>query len=222
VSRSTTLSRTIALAVALSGAGIAAPAYADTVYQSATYSGEDSGEYILSNRLVGGAFTLTGTTNITGIGAQFGGYPGGSIFGAIIALDPATGLPTAAPGDLASVALAHTTFAVTPGTQDLLTPLAVTLAAGTYGVVFGTDQFGASGWAGLGWENDPAAGASTLFTSFFGGAWQSFGEPGIRLVVEGETAAVPEPAAWALMLVGFGVAGVAMRRRRTLSVSHAV
>ena len=31
------------------------------------------------------------------------------------------------------------------------------------------------------------------------------------------TAAVPEPAAWAMMLVGFGVAGAAVRRRKALA-----
>lgn len=32
-------------------------------------------------------------------------------------------------------------------------------------------------------------------------------------------AAVPEPAAWALMITGFGLAGVALRRRRSLAVA---
>lgn len=34
------------------------------------------------------------------------------------------------------------------------------------------------------------------------------------------TAAVPEPATWALMLVGFGAVGYAMRKRPTVRVSH--
>lgn len=33
--------------------------------------------------------------------------------------------------------------------------------------------------------------------------------------------AVPEPATWALMLVGFGAAGAALRRRRTMQPAHA-
>ncbi|WP_293379098.1 PEPxxWA-CTERM sorting domain-containing protein [Phenylobacterium sp. SCN 70-31] len=32
-------------------------------------------------------------------------------------------------------------------------------------------------------------------------------------------AAVPEPGAWALMILGFGAAGAALRRRRGLALS---
>ncbi len=79
--------RMLAAAFALSAIALSAPAKADVIYQSATYTGEDNGEYILSsNDLIGAVFTLNATTNITGIGAQFGGFPGGDIFGAIVAL----------------------------------------------------------------------------------------------------------------------------------------
>ena len=36
------------------------------------------------------------------------------------------------------------------------------------------------------------------------------------------SAAVPEPATWAMMLIGFGAAGYALRRRRIVAVSTAV
>ena len=32
---------------------------------------------------------------------------------------------------------------------------------------------------------------------------------------------VPEPAAWAMMLAGFGLVGAAMRRRQTAQVTYA-
>lgn len=38
---------------------------------------------------------------------------------------------------------------------------------------------------------------------------------------EGRTAPVPEPAAWAMMIAGFGLIGGAMRRRRRMSVRFA-
>ncbi len=39
--------------------------------------------------------------------------------------------------------------------------------------------------------------------------------------LEAVSGAVPEPASWALMLTGFGLAGVAMRRRRSTKVQFA-
>ena len=39
--------------------------------------------------------------------------------------------------------------------------------------------------------------------------------------LEEATAAIPEPATWAMMLAGFGAMGVAMRRRRNVTISFA-
>jgi hypothetical protein len=39
--------------------------------------------------------------------------------------------------------------------------------------------------------------------------------------VPGETGAIPEPGAWALMLTGFGMAGVGLRRRRVTAAAVA-
>lgn len=36
--------------------------------------------------------------------------------------------------------------------------------------------------------------------------------------IRGQLAAVPEPASWAMLITGFGVAGVALRRRRRQTV----
>ena len=43
----------------------------------------------------------------------------------------------------------------------------------------------------------------------------------ITLDIKGSTGAVPEPAAWAMMLAGFGLVGAAMRRRSTTTVTYA-
>ena len=61
-------------------------------------------------------------------------------------------------------------------------------------------------------------GDSTLIRSFFSDSWDSFDDNGVRIVVEGAPA-VPEPAAWALMIVGAGLAGVALRRRRASTLA---
>lgn len=196
---------------------VAATAQAGVIYESADFTGVDTGEYILSSdNLMGAEFHLDARTNITGVGAQFGGYPGGDIFAAIVPLSAA--FPAGSSQDLASIAIAHTTFAVLGGLQDLITPLTATLEAGDYAVIFGSGQFGATGWAGLGWQNDPVGGSS-LIRSFFADDWQSFSDNGVRLVVEGALAPVPEPADWALMIVGAGLAGVALRRRKASTLA---
>ena len=38
-------------------------------------------------------------------------------------------------------------------------------------------------------------------------------------LVSGSVAAVPEPATWAMMIAGFGLAGAAMRRRRAAKIT---
>jgi hypothetical protein len=197
----------------------AAPAFAGTVYESASYTGVDTGEYIVQDgRSIGAVFNLSQTTNITGIGAQFGGFPSGTIFGAIVSLADPTSID---PSNLAASALAHVVFSV-PVTQaiDLLEPLSAKLQAGTYGVIFGSGQFGASGWAGLGDGND-TIGSPVMFQTLYDNTWQPQSADGIRIFVEGTAAAVPEPASWAMMIGGLGIVGGAMRRRQTVRVRFA-
>ena len=204
------------LAMGLAAAlAVAATAQAGVIYESAAFTGVDTGEYIINdNSMFGAEFHLNGKTSITGVGAQFGGFPSGDIFAAIVPLSGA--FPAGSSKDLASIAIAHTTFAVPGGLQDLITPLATTLGAGDYAVIFGTGQFGATGFAGLGWQNTPE-GDSTLIRSFFADDWESFSDNGVRIVVDG--APVPEPADWALMIVGAGLAGVALRRRKASTLA---
>ena len=68
--------------------------------------------------------------------------------------------------------------------------------------------------------------ASTLDLAFraSGAGWQggedeSWGIDNIHLTYNSNSGAVPEPATWALMLGGFGLAGAALRRRRAASAT---
>lgn len=61
-----------------------------------------------------------------------------------------------------------------------------------------------------------ATGTSTTLT-FTGGSGTAFGAALDNVSV----AAVPEPATWAMMILGFGFAGFAMRRRQAVRVSFA-
>jgi hypothetical protein len=56
--------------------------------------------------------------------------------------------------------------------------------------------------------------AQTLTTITFASNGDTEGQPFLAALTT-STAAVPEPAAWALMLIGFGGVGVTLRRRRT-------
>jgi hypothetical protein len=210
----------ISLAAVTASLGVAGAAQAGVVYESASYTGQDTGEYIITpDSLFGAAFHLDGKTNITSIGAQFGGFPSGEIFGAIVSLSSLSSFPAGSSHDLSGIALAHTTFAVTPGTVDFLTPLAVTLGAGDYALILGSGQFGATGWAGLGDLNTPV-GSPSLIRSSFSNDWGVFTPDSVRMVVEG-TAAAPEPESWALMIGGMGVAGCMLRGRRRMGASVA-
>ena len=196
------------------------PASASTIFETAAYTGQDTGEYILHDAdFIGAAFTLTSTTNITGIGAQFGGFPSGDIFGAIVSLSGPDAFPTGASTDLASIALGHVLFSVPEATAiDVTAPLALTLGPGTYGVVFGSGQFGATGFAGLGWENTPV-GDPNMFRSLFSDDWEAFNDPGVRMFVEGDAVSeTPLPAALPLFATGLaGLGFVARRRKRAIA-----
>lgn len=211
--------RGVAIGIGLFTAALStSAAAAGIVYQSASYTGVDDGEYILTaDDSIGAAFTVTRTTTVTGIGAQFGGFPSGTIFGAIVPLASLSAFPAGASTDLAAISVADVVFSVPQGTVDLVEPVSASLAPGSYAVIFGSGQFGATGFAGLGDENNPV-GSPTLIRSFFSDGWDTFSDTGVRLVVQGT---VPEPSAWAMMLAGFAGVGCMVRRRKNRPAFHA-
>ena len=217
--------RGVAIALGLLAAASAGAASAGVVYESATYTSLDTGDYILSNNdLIGASFTVAQTTHVTGIGAQFGDpfdpNPG-TIFGAIVPLAALSAFPAGSSDDLASISLADVVFSVPSGSQgDVVVPVSATLAPGAYAVIFGAGQFGsdADGFAAIGDDNNPV-GSPTLIRSFFSTGWESFDDTGVRLDVQG---AVPEPATWGLMIAGFGGMGALLRRKnRKAAISAA-
>ena len=204
--------RTLAVACLMSLAAAVVPTSADagTIFETATFKGGDTGEYAVSDtRYFGVAFTLDQTTEITGIGGQFGGFPSGTIFGAIVSLPSPTAFPDFTPSTIEASSLADVVFAAPSDTTDLTENLNVTLRAGSYGVVFGSGAFGAEGWGGLGGNND-SVGSPNFFTYLQGDgdSWESASVDGARITVSG----VPEASTWAMMLIGFGGLGFAGAR----------
>jgi hypothetical protein len=93
---------------------------------------------------------------------------------------------------------------------------AINLESGTrywLGLRYGDGTPGSGGllWSNVG-DNDSLQGAE-----FRDGAWiASFSEASFSL--ESGVAVVPEPASWAMLLAGFGLMGVGLRRRRIVQL----
>jgi hypothetical protein len=197
----------------------AAPDTADAgiIFSTANYTGVDTGEYVVSDdRHFGVAFTLDKATEITGIGGQFGGFPSGTIFGAIVSLPSATSLPSFTPSEIEANSLAHVVFTAPGTTTDLTEKLDVNLAAGSYGVVFGSGAFGADGAGGLG-DGNNSIGSPSFFTylsfDLDGNSWETASLDGARITVSG----VPEISTWAMMLAGFVCLGLLGYRKTSVS-----
>ena len=154
------------------------------------------------------------------IGGHLSGSAGRDIFGAIVALMSPNALPSGSPFNPGEV-LAFTTFTTPSPSTDVLTPLSVTLAPGTYGLVFGSGLFGATGDSAMPNNNSDIPGSASYFTWVAGtGPWRNVVPPSanIRFVVTGTPgpgAPIPEPGT--LLLLGSGIVGmgaVARRRRQ--------
>ena len=106
----------LAAAFAANLAILAAPvsASAKLVLETATYTGVDTGETIVQDgRFVGAAFTLGAPSSKSPASAdQFGGFPSGTIFAAIVSLASQTSLPSFLASDIAANAIADVVFSV--------------------------------------------------------------------------------------------------------------
>ena len=200
---------TLALGVML-GSGLAR---GDVVLETATVGPNPQPEIGLGGlQWVGARFSISQTTQVDEIGANLEGAS--TIFGAIVPLSGPNGLPTFAPSQIQSFALANTVFSVTLTIQDYSAPLSVTLAPGDYGVVFGVGPFGAGGGANLTGGNIPT-GQGSFFSALnvVSDSWHD--QPtltDLRIFVLGTS--IPEPSTWLLAATGGIVVGGATCTRR--------
>jgi hypothetical protein len=98
------------------------------------------------------------------------------------------------------------------------------IGPGTYWIAFEPD---ASVW---GWVSDSSPAPLSEYAQNNGNGWLDLGpdhldylRTGFRITGEPASVpgAVPEPATWAMSILGFAVAGAAMRRRRSVRVRYA-
>ena len=156
-----------------------------------------------SSQIYGAAFTISQGVHVDSIGGLMfavGAPFSDDIFGAIVRLSSVDAVPTGNPFAGADVA-ASTVFHVgSTSSHEVTTPLSVDLDPGAYAIVFGNNQFGATGAAGA-----PPAGA-VLTTHYLvwntnSGGWKT-GTGYSRFVVNGTT--VPEPSTSLLLVVATG------------------
>lgn len=206
---------------ALATAIFAGAASADVLFESQSQGRHDRGavsifsgdynDYNGNPQWLGVRFTLDQAAHVTAVGADFE-YVEGTLFGAILSL-PGGELPSGNPFD-DGIVLGFTTFSG----GDPLYDLSLDLGPGTYGLVFGSGYFGTQGFSGI-WAGDFTEPADGFF--FYGNQgqlpggpiWQEAGFRGTYFTVHGDLAPVPEPAGWALMILGFGLLGGVLRHR---------
>ena len=109
-------------------------------------------------------------------------------------------------------------FSGAPSARSFLPSSLVTLNPGaTYWLVLGASGRGSIGWSYAEGNNQTGTGSlgNYAYSSDQGATWGSAGAQNPYLIeVNVRTGAVPEPATWAIMLMGFAGAGAAIRRRR--------
>jgi hypothetical protein len=203
----------LAALIILSGGFFQVTADAGIIYESATMGNSEiyTAFLLFHDQFLGTRFHITEKVQVTSIGGHLQGP--GPLFGAIISLSSATDLPKGSPLNSSEI-LASTVFNVPIPDCDFRTPLSVLLEPGYYGLIFGSDLFGATN----GYGDMPFGGKITapevsyfiwgtpLFSS--DGSWSQLpSSVALRFVVEGTV--VPEPA----MLLLFGLGGLFIRRK---------
>ena len=179
---------------------------------------QSSGVSVIPTQAVGVRFQVAADISVNGVGGHFAKDNNGGnnpIFAAIIRLSGFSDYPDSF--DLSTPDLvAQTTFLTPTPSNDVIAPIGpVTLSPGIYGLLFGTNLFGASGYAYMP-LNNPQVGSPSYFWRDSTPKWRN-GNDGFS---SGErmTIYVPEPATAAITApLAFLLALAARRHRFTIS-----
>lgn len=189
---------------------------AGVIHESASLgdTGQLSG-YSLGSQYLGSRFSIDRPVIVQAVGGHIYGEhrsSGGALFLAIVSLNSVDALPSGMPFNETTMAM--TLFSPPNPSEDILIPMSVRLDLGYYALVFGGEQFGASGEGALPFNNIDRPGQASYFRwdaqeQF----WRDSAQGGQRFVVIGTV--VPAPGAFLLASLGAGAVGF-MRRRRSL------
>jgi hypothetical protein len=193
--------------------GLAELAHGDVFFQSASLNADPSGgTSLISDQWLGVRFEVDQPLDVTSVGGELI-YCTGTLFGAIVSLGGPTGLPPGQEFDGANV-VAETTFTA-PDTgngvvNDYQTPLPVTLDPGEYGLVFGSEAFGATGTGAMTFNTN--IGNPSYFDWYPPqGGWVQGAFYPTRFVIDGTV--VPEPVPSSMLAAAF-LAVLAFRPRK--------
>ncbi len=167
--------------------GMGLPTYADIIIHESAIMGNPGwlgGSALTEGYFLGSRFHVDATIEVTQIGghlAHVQSHPG-DLFGAIISLSGPDALPTGSPFSDDEV-VRKTLFHGPIPSNDFRIPLSVVLGPGDYALIFGSGQFGATGWGIMPSNNFDLPGASYL--RWYGDSWSNSAVSGFRFVVEG-------------------------------------
>ena len=204
----------ILLAASAAVGAFCAPAHAATFTPAYEYTGAGT---LTDSRpfTIGFDFSLSGTTSIDALGYNTLNIPG----------NQQVGIWDSAGTLLASATINSGNTVIGNYAWQSITTL--TLGAGTYtiggtytGGPFVSNLSGVTSAPGFTWLRDQQLSGTGLNRPTL--TYGNYGNNGIALVnFAGTFRGVPEPAAWAMMLAGFGLVGGAMRRRQKVAVTFA-
>jgi len=136
-----------------------------------------------SSQFLGSRFSVDRTVEVTAIGGHLrgSGFGNGMIFGAIVQLAGPGTLPVGSPLATGEVVAA---VAFSPGepSNDARAPLSTFLSPGDYALVFGTNDFGATGQASMQNNNFALPGSNQILWDGF--TWIDIGTTNLRFIVE--------------------------------------
>lgn len=208
---------------------LAGRANAGVVYESATLgtTGQSGGLFLASDFLVGSWFSLSESTQITALGGHAavsnGSADDDTLWVAVIELQDGA-LPTFNVNDIETHAKVSGLLTHPLGfgsSRDLRTNVNAVLGPGDYAILIGggfsfngnVGLFGATTSGVMARSNTDLPGSQYFGYTSSGGWDNTIDRTRSRLIVEGVTAAVPEPSSLSLLVVA-GLGALVCRRRK--------